>query len=212
MANSKIEAPKKVIELMQKHELYTTDNIWNPVKKNPNLFVIKHKAIEQLAAHENIVFDAPQIVECDRANGVATIVVTGHLDGRTEWSFGEAHPDNNKNAYPWSMAEKRAKDRVVLKLLNIHGDVYSEDENPEEFKQNETPEQAIVKPLTKEQSELIEKAQSRLATLKWEQGEFEEKVAKGKLATLEVKRLENMLVYLDSQIEELEKKQQESAA
>jgi hypothetical protein len=35
------------------------------------------------------------------------------------------------------MAEKRAKDRVILKLVGLHGDVYSEEE-ADEFK-NEKP-------------------------------------------------------------------------
>ena len=30
--------------------------------------------------------------------------------------------------YPYAMAEKRAKDRVILKLLDIHGEVYSQEE------------------------------------------------------------------------------------
>ena len=35
---------------------------------------------------------------------------------------------NNKNSYPYAMAEKRAKDRVILKLIGVAGFVYSEDE------------------------------------------------------------------------------------
>jgi len=50
------------------------------------------------------------------------------MDQRTEWSFGEATPANNKNAYPFAMSEKRAKDRVILKLVGLHGDVYSDTE------------------------------------------------------------------------------------
>jgi hypothetical protein len=35
---------------------------------------------------------------------------------------------NNKNSYPYAMAEKRAVDRAILKLIGIHGFVYSDDE------------------------------------------------------------------------------------
>ena len=52
----------------------------------------------------------------------------GKMAEVTEWSFGEASPYNNKNGYPYAMAEKRAKDRVILKLIGMHGDTYSEDE------------------------------------------------------------------------------------
>ena len=54
------------------------------------------------------------------------MVVFGHLGEISEWSIGEASPTNNKNAYPFAMAEKRAKDRVILKLIGLHGMVYSE--------------------------------------------------------------------------------------
>jgi hypothetical protein len=58
------------------------------------------------------------------------------MGNRVEWATGEASPKNNKNGYPWAMAEKRAKDRVVLKLVGIHGLVYSEDE-ADDFKASE---------------------------------------------------------------------------
>jgi hypothetical protein len=71
----------------------------------------------------------PVIVESDALGQVATIVVRGSTpDGPSEWSFGEAAPKNNKNAYPYAMAEKRAKDRVILKLIGLHGIAYSEEE------------------------------------------------------------------------------------
>ena len=55
-------------------------------------------------------------------------MVVGRMGERSEWSIGEAASYNNKNSYPFAMAEKRAKDRVILKLVGLHGDVYSEDE------------------------------------------------------------------------------------
>lgn len=90
--------------------------------------VILHKALEKVAAHYNVVFDQPQIIACDVAAKEAVICVTGHMAEATEWSIGEAAPYNNKNSYPFAMAEKRAKDRVILKLVGLHGDVYSEEE------------------------------------------------------------------------------------
>ena len=52
----------------------------------------------------------------------------GHLNDRSEWSYGEASDKNCQNKYPLAMAEKRAKDRVILKLVGLHGYIYSEDE------------------------------------------------------------------------------------
>jgi hypothetical protein len=93
--------------------------------------VVLHKALEKIAAAKNIVFDAPQIIECSTEKKYAVLCVTGHMEGATEWSIGEAAPYNNKNPYPFAMAEKRAKDRVILKLIGLHGDVYSQDEASE---------------------------------------------------------------------------------
>jgi hypothetical protein len=61
------------------------------------------------------------------------VCVFGKMGDREEWTFGEASPTNNKNQYFAAMTEKRAKDRVILKLLSAHGDLYSEDES-EDFK------------------------------------------------------------------------------
>ena len=91
-------------------------------------FVLLHKALERVAAHKNITFDPPTVIESDIASKSVVIVVTGHLGDKSEWSFGEAATYNNKNAYPYAMAEKRAKDRVILKLVGLHGHVYSEEE------------------------------------------------------------------------------------
>lgn len=93
-------------------------------------WVCKHAALEVVATKANIEWAAPQIIEADTAAGIAVLAVTGKMGSRVEWSTGEASPKNNKNGYPWAMAEKRAKDRVVLKLVGIHGLVYSEDEMP----------------------------------------------------------------------------------
>jgi hypothetical protein len=106
-------------------------------------WIAYHRALERVAASRNIIFDPPQIVEANGENAVAAICVTGRLGDRTEWSIGEAAPKNNKNAYPWAMAEKRAKDRVILKLIGLHGTVYSEEE-ADDFKRN-TPTNGAVK-------------------------------------------------------------------
>ena len=90
--------------------------------------VVKHKALEKIAASNNIVFDAPQIISHDITTKEVVICVTGHMADATAWSFGEAAPYNNKNIYPFAMAEKRAKDRVILKLVGLHGDAYSQEE------------------------------------------------------------------------------------
>lgn len=110
--------------------------------------VILHKALERVADREKITFDAPQILETNADKRIAVVCVTGRKGDLSAWSFGEAMPSNNKNAYPFAMAEKRAKDRVILKLIGLSGDVYSEEE-ADDFK-NSNP----AKPANKEHTDL----------------------------------------------------------
>lgn len=92
------------------------------------VWVVYHRVLEQIAAQAGVTFSQPTIIEADGGAKIAAICVTGVYKERTEWSIGEAAPGNNKNAYPWAMAEKRAKDRVILKLIGLHGLAYSEEE------------------------------------------------------------------------------------
>lgn len=88
-----------------------------------------HRYIEKVAADAGITFDPPIVLEANGTAKSVALCVTGRQgDDRVEWSIGEAAPHNNKNAYPYAMAEKRAKDRVVLKIIGLHGLVFSEDE------------------------------------------------------------------------------------
>src|SRR3954453_4837297 len=94
--------------------------------------VIYHKALERIAAQAGIAFAPPAILraECDEA----VILVTGRMGERTEWSIGEALVNVNyrvsgrQAAYVYAMAEKRAKDRVILKLVGLDGLLSSEEE------------------------------------------------------------------------------------
>lgn len=97
-----------------------------------------HRSLEKIAADQRITFMPPQVIEANGVSKSVAICVTGTIPSETtiggsrmEWSIGEAAPGNNKNAYPYAMAEKRAKDRVILKLIGLHGLVYSEEEMPE---------------------------------------------------------------------------------
>ena len=90
--------------------------------------VVLHKVLEQVAAAQGITFDPPTMIEADAEKKKVVMLVSGRLGDAVEWSVGEAVPYNNKNSYPYAMAEKRAKDRVILKLIGVAGFVYSEEE------------------------------------------------------------------------------------
>lgn len=115
-------------EILTKYGETDRSNVW----KVQNATVIKHACLERVAAKARIVFDKPAILRAERDEAV--IMVSGTLESRTEWSIGEALVNVNyrvsgkQAAYVFAMAEKRAKDRVILKLIGLHGLAYSEDE------------------------------------------------------------------------------------
>ena len=91
-----------------------------------NVWAVNHKTLEKIAQHLGITFDNP--VPLAVGPDFTALCVTGRLGDKSEWSVGEASQATSHNKYYCAMAEKRAKDRVVLKLIGLHGDTYSEDE------------------------------------------------------------------------------------
>jgi hypothetical protein len=99
--------------------------------------------LERLAAAIGVEWGPHQILRAEREEAV--IIVIGKIrDGQPEWSIGEACIGLNYKvsgkmaAYPYAMAEKRGKDRVILKLAGLHG-AYSEEE-ADDFKQGQRGE------------------------------------------------------------------------
>lgn len=131
---SKLEP--RIEAVRQKYGLQV-DDFWQ-IKQNGQ-WVCKHAALEIVATKANVEWSLPIIIEKDAPNLVTSMIVTGKMGDRVEWATGETNATNYKvigkqPAYPWAMSEKRAKDRVVLKLVGIHGLVYSEDEMGDDAK------------------------------------------------------------------------------
>ena len=133
--------PEQLKQIFQELQLAPQDAVWD-CHGTP---VVLHKALELVAAHKGITFDAPVMIEADAKTKSVVMLVTGRLGERSEWSIGEASPYNNKNSYPFAMAEKRAKDRVILKLINVAGYVYSEEE-ADDFKESRPQRTAAPEP------------------------------------------------------------------
>ncbi|HEX2555117.1 MAG TPA: trna delta -isopentenylpyrophosphate transferase [Microvirga sp.] len=127
-------ADKQIAETLAKFGEPMAGNIW----RVQGQAVIYHKALERIAAQAKIAYDPPTLVRAERDEAV--ILVTGRMGDRVEWSIGEAligvnyRVSGKQAAYVYAMAEKRAKDRVILKLIELHGLVYSEEE-ADEFRQ-----------------------------------------------------------------------------
>ncbi|WP_025899084.1 hypothetical protein [Sneathiella glossodoripedis] len=129
--------------------------------KQSGKWIVAHWALERLSAFKGITYDEPKFLVTER--DAAAVVVTGRLGDKSEWSVGEAVVGLNyevkgkQPGYPYAMAEKRAKDRVILKLIGLHGHAYSEEE-ADDFKQ-ETPAKQ-EEPATKESNPFAEKQPS----------------------------------------------------
>lgn len=126
---------KQLLEFMKNYKV-DSDEVWEV--RSGGAWAIKHSALERVAAEQKITFDRPSVIEAHSAEKIAVVCVFAKMGDREEWSFGEASPANNKNAYCYAMAEKRAKDRCILKLLNSHGTVYS-DVEADEFERRPNP-------------------------------------------------------------------------
>jgi hypothetical protein len=125
----------KIYAVFDKHKVeIDKDSIWE-VQGTP---VVKHKDVERLGAALGVKWTKPDVLRAERDEAV--ILVMGEVAGQTEWSIGEAlivqanqvggnyKVSGKQAAYPYAMAEKRAKDRVILKLADLHGDAYSSEE------------------------------------------------------------------------------------
>jgi hypothetical protein len=119
------EIPDSVAKICKEIGLSHSEACWQ-LPQNKGTWVMKHKALERIAAYKKVTFELPTIIEANAEKKICIILVTGNLGEAKEWSIGEATTYNNKNGYPYAMAEKRAKDRVILKLVGLHGDVYSD--------------------------------------------------------------------------------------
>jgi hypothetical protein len=140
MAQLNEKLKKLLSEVGEKVDMSDDKNsaVWS-LPQNKNVLIIKHKALEKISAHLGMWFDPPNVLENSTDKNIVSMCVRGYIDDgkgkNSAWSIGEVSPKNNTNKYPYAIAEKRAIDRVILKLLGVHGDMYSEEE-AEDFKTN----------------------------------------------------------------------------
>lgn len=140
------DIPKVITDLLKEAGLTAAQACWQ-LPQNKRVWIVNHKSLEKLAAMKNIYYTDCKVELADSTNNAYAVSVVGHLGDRSEWSIGEASSGNVKGqgAYYFAMAEKRAKDRVILKLLGLHGDMYT-DQDAEEFANAEPSEDSKLLP------------------------------------------------------------------
>jgi hypothetical protein len=105
-----------------------------------------HRHCEIIGAKAGVKYAEPKVLVAER--DAAAVLVVGSMGERSEWSIGEAAVGLNytvkpkQPGYPFAMAEKRAKDRVILKLVGLAGFVYSEEE-ADDFKGEPLPDKPL---------------------------------------------------------------------
>ena len=122
------EIEPRVKDILVKFKLKPEHALYSMPIGNKKLLIMKHKYCELVAVKAGVIIDDLVEVETNSASGIAVIKCYAHNDKMKVITYGEASPKNCRVAYPYAMAEKRAVDRAVLKLVGLHGFVYSEDE------------------------------------------------------------------------------------
>jgi hypothetical protein len=128
----------RIADILRKYEEDPRDDkgvIWDC----HGTWVVYHKALERVAAKAGVSFSKPDVLRSERDEAV--ILCSGKLGEREDWEIGEAligvnyKVSGKQAAYVYAMALKRARDRLILKLIGLHGLIYSEEES-DDFRQS----------------------------------------------------------------------------
>jgi hypothetical protein len=136
-------------DLAKKYNL-TESDYWQESRSKK--WIITHDACQKIASQEGITYAPPQIINSER--DFVRMVVTGKKGDVVMWKTGEADNKNCKNLYYFAMAEKRAKDRVCLALINAYEYGIYSDIEADDFKKPE--EEYYTESQTAEFAKLIE--------------------------------------------------------
>ena len=102
-------------ELSEKYNL-TKNDYWQESRSKK--WIITHDACQKIGDMEGIIFGPPQVLNSEQ--NFVRMVISAKKGEVLMWSIGEADTKNCKNLYFGAMAEKRGKDRVILKLINAY--------------------------------------------------------------------------------------------
>lgn len=105
----------KMKQIAEEYNL-SKDDFWQEPRSGK--WIISHDAVEKIGNQENIVIGPPQILNSEQ--NFVRMVITAKKGEAVMWTIGEADSQNCKNLYMGAMAEKRGKDRAILKLINAY--------------------------------------------------------------------------------------------
>ena len=114
------------------------EDFWQLKVGGRQQWIIKHNAMERVALAEKMQWQLEVLSFAPDVVVKATVYHPG--TGNQMESLGEASAKTTKQSFLYAMAEKRAVDRCVLKLLNAHAYLYT-DADADEFKAEEKQQQ-----------------------------------------------------------------------
>ena len=211
---------EKIKELATKYQL-TKDDFWQ-LPQNKRLHILTHDACEKIASIEGVRYQKPEWLSKGQ-DGVWAVEVSGFKKDDPDnviWTTGEASRQNCTAKYFVNMAEKRAKDRLILKLIRAyeHG-IKSEDE-ADDFKNPSTdngsqPEPEPEPKPAKKKGDILEALREAVIMLDDKQAVFntadklfsegQKSFNASKLKALSADKLELVLDNIKKQIEEINK-------
>jgi hypothetical protein len=116
----------QVKKILEDFGLNPRESIWDC----HGTWILYHTAVQTIQHKLSITFGEPKVLHknMDKKEVVVQVFAQDKA-GNTRFEIGEAAPANNKNAYPWAMAIKRAEDKAVIHLARLreHG-IYSTEE------------------------------------------------------------------------------------
>ena len=117
---------EKIKKILEKFKINSEKALWDCHGTQ----IMYHRYIEEIGASAGVQVINYETIKADESTAI--VKCHARLGKVDQFSYGECSPRNSKNAYPVAMAEKRAFDRCVLKLVGLHGHVYAISEMPDE--------------------------------------------------------------------------------
>ena len=137
----------KLKELAKRYGL-GQDDFWQ-LPQNNRVHILTHDACEKIASIEGVRYEKPEWLSKGEG-GVWAVQASGYKSDDPEnilWTTGEASKQNCTAKYLVNMAEKRAKDRLVLKLIKAYEYGIKSEEEADEFKKPDTEATTAGKPV-----------------------------------------------------------------
>ena len=134
-----LNIPNQIIKVAEKYNLKLpndrkdmTGDVWCI----GNNFILKHDALTKIAKNEGVVFHKPEVHIIYNDKHIFGVEMYGEaeLDGYKIWTTADSTTQNTMAKYYFNMAEKRLRDRQVLKLLDLYEYGLYSDVEADDFK------------------------------------------------------------------------------